>query len=197
VMHLRDLTVAPPGSWSFKDPTTGIRISATTYNDLVRNVQQFRRNNGITWEGSLGAEIQQQICGRLNAVDQVANCSGGLIPPTHRSVGAKDVMRFLSVMGSWVSSGGGFVEQEEAERRAAICAGCSFNVEAAGCSVCQDIAGNVAKVLGGRSTPHDAQLKNCGICGCEGKSSVHMPLDTLKAGSSGYEYPTWCWRRTR
>ena len=34
-----------------------------------------------------------------------------------RSLGLQDIMRFLKSMASWVASGGGFVSQEEAERR--------------------------------------------------------------------------------
>jgi hypothetical protein len=43
-------------------------------------------------------------------------------------------------------------------------------------------------------TSRDGELRACGVCGCDLKTIVHMPLDALNA-SSDKEYPDWCWRK--
>jgi hypothetical protein len=99
-------------------------------------------------------------------------------------------MRFLKSMASWVASGGGFVSQEEAERRASICCQCPLNQEMEGCFGCSGAAA-LMETITDRTTSKDGQLKNCRACGCVSKVAVHFPLSAV---DTSVEYPAHCWK---
>jgi len=119
-----------------------------------------------------------------------------------QGISSGDVKNFLNVLGNVLASGGSLVEQEEAERRAAICTECPQNIEVPGClGMCP---GSVAKLLlrfaaafQGRTlqTSRDAELKSCGVCGCANAAQVHVSLETLARVRGDFVFPAPCWKK--
>jgi hypothetical protein len=108
-----------------------------------------------------------------------------------------DALNFLKSMAYWVTHGTGFVEQEEADRRARICVDCPFNQPIVGCTPCSKFVERIAAVVGDRATPYDVGLKGCAVCGCSG-AQVWFPLEALQKGMTpelNGKFPSFCWKR--
>lgn len=143
------------------------------------------------------AAFQEYVCAALpeDRREQECSCDEANAPDEvrrERVINIADVWRFLKTAGAWISSGR-IVSQEEANRRAAICAGCPYNGEVLGCSVCSGIIGKVAEVVGGLKTESDAALRACVLCGCSLRAKAWVPLEAIP--EDGIEYPEWCWQR--
>jgi len=114
-----------------------------------------------------------------------------------RLIGWRDIKAFFAAVASWWKAGE-CVSQDEADRRAAICAGCELNqsVFLPGCPGCTNIAAEVFKFIGGKKTASDAALKSCGHCGCQNSVIVWAPLDVLVKNETELpEPPSHCWKR--
>ncbi len=191
--HIRDMDVGPPGGWRYEQPETHHYMRGITWQALAKKVAQHRANNHLP-AGNPTEDIEQQMCERMNDADRVRNCNPGKRLPT--SVRWENVERFLKTMGAFFVGGGQCVEQSEAERRAAICAACPLNVGMRGCGICRaTVEGFRASILR-RVTSQDAALLNCGVCGCENKTQVHIPIEALRAGTGDLDYSvnTSCWK---
>lgn len=131
------------------------------------------------------ADFQDELCRQNTAID----CSGRVIPPGERHMTIADVRRFMSSLSSW---DGSFVDQEEAERRATICAGCPMNVVVHGCKGCGGILKWVNEKLGGNATSKDRALESCAVCGCYNAVSVWIPLEAQN--TDGLTFAEGCWK---
>lgn len=80
-----------------------------------------------------------------------------------------------------------FVEQDEANRRAAICAVCPLNQPIEG-KISKQADKVMLKQVDGRTTPLDSQLQNCAACSCPLKLSVHLHPDLLRVTKSQTEF---------
>lgn len=195
-MHLIDSSISPPGGPRFTHPD-GFVSTALNIPALVRKVAQYRANRGLpaVSEGfaRLSQEVEDHICSALSLEDQQANCVGGIVAP--RSIHWTEVKRFLLTMATWALKGFLKVPQEEATRRASICAGCPYNVATSGCGGCRlALAGLRSSILKG-TTPHDDKLQACGVCGCDNSLQVHVPLEVLQQVRNDVVYPDFCWKR--
>jgi hypothetical protein len=94
-----------------------------------------------------------------------------------------------------------FVPQEEAEKRAEICAGCEFNMNIAGsCGACADRLARALTIIGSRRTRLDDKLGACALCSCALRVAVHIPLEAQHAGLSqelkeDFRRVDYCWKR--
>jgi hypothetical protein len=196
-MKLRNLSDGPPGGWRFKHLDTGYVSTGVTFQSLVQKVVQYRQNHGVpvVSEGyaRLSDEIEADICASMGPRDQVAYCDTKFRPLT--GIHWREVARFLHTLAAWVKAGFEKVPQEEAERRASICATCPLNVGLAGCAVCRTALKAGRDVLMQASTAQDSRLQACGVCGCDLKTSVHVPLSVLLSDREGLVYPDWCWKK--
>ena len=114
-----------------------------------------------------------------------------------RLIGWRDIKAFFLKVASWWKAGE-CVSQDEADRRAAICAGCELNQTAflPGCPGCTNMAAEVFKFIGGKKTASDAALKSCGHCGCQNSIIVWAPLDALVKNEAELPpVPARCWKR--
>ena len=114
-----------------------------------------------------------------------------------RLIGWRDIKAFFLKVASWWKAGE-CVSQDEADRRAAICAGCELNQTAflPGCPGCTNMAAEVFKFIGGKKTASDAALKSCGHCGCQNSIIVWAPLDALVKNETELPpVPARCWKR--
>ena len=114
-----------------------------------------------------------------------------------RLIAWRDIKSFFLKVASWWKAGE-CVSQDEADRRAAICAGCELNQTAflPGCPGCTNMAAEVFKFIGGKKTASDAALKSCGHCGCQNSVIVWAPLDALVKNETELPpVPARCWKR--
>lgn len=186
-LRLNEELLTPPGGWRYEQPETGVVMRATTLKDLVGQVVSHRENNGLKI-GNAGQDVVDYLCTKMPELcsesQQIAD----------RSFSLHDVMAFLRTIKNLMAQGGGMVPLEEAKRRADICVSCPHNKKVAGCYGCQNIAGKVTELLGGRDTGHGDSVKQCAVCGCSIAAKVHFPLEVLKQSQAGgYEFPDWCW----
>lgn len=194
-MHLKSLTKGPPGGFRYTQPESGHFMKAITFNMLCSKVLRHRQNMRyrIVTEGfqTIGQEMEDYICHLLSPDDQVRNCKAGY--RSRGSVPWQEVSEFIKTAAKWFVTGRRLVPNEEAERRAAICANCPLNVGMSGCASCRNEVNEFVHETLHRSTQLDERLQACGVCGCELKSTVHLPIDVLDAGGK-HTFPEWCWR---
>jgi transcription elongation factor Elf1 len=106
-----------------------------------------------------------------------------------------DILRFFQSAVNWVKSGGKFVPEEEAQRRAAICRECPKNHKRAMRGRCPTCFGLRAvsfmnNVLNSRKFEG---LTYCEVCGCDLNVKVNFPSDIID--NHGLDYPEHCWQR--
>lgn len=182
--------VVPPGGWRVRCPHCSHRIWAQTYPDFVALINKHNAANQHDlwdWETQLCENMPPGICqyenGAPGAGLQCEMDSKGLM------AGALAVTGFVSkavleATGISVALGikSVFVDQAEAERRAAICTRCSKNVPVNGCGGCSTMQGALemlGRVKGERKTSADASLQGCCICLCHLPTIVHIRKDLL------------------
>lgn len=88
-----------------------------------------------------------------------------------------------------------FVDEEEANRRAAICQTCPNNASSF-CSSCLGLSGWMRKfLLPGTRTDFDSTIGACSVCGCMLPMKVHFSIDVLRSGMENKQinYPSHCW----
>jgi len=182
------LTISHPNAdsghhWRYAQPETGAVFTGFSYGLMRDQVVSHRRAMGIPFND---ADFQDELCLQNTAID----CDGRPIRPEDRHLTIADVRRFLSSLSSW---DGRFVDQEEAERRATICAGCPMNVVVHGCKGCGGILKWVKEKLGGLTTSKDRALESCAVCGCFNAVSVWIPLEAQNV--EGLTFPAHCWKQ--
>lgn len=200
MLALLNSDLTPPGGWTVLDRHSGKRITANTYSDLLAAVKSHRRANNLPIGTAFEDEIQNDLCSALPPTSKDCyECEGSVTPPpVPRGTTIDDAIRFIQTMGAALKSGAGFVSQEEAERRAEICAGCEFNVRIGGCSSCRNLVKWVTGTIGGRHTSKDADLKGCAHCGCENRVAVHIDLAAQQSSLTetlNAQLPDFCWKK--
>lgn len=190
-LHLKNLKSGPPGGWQYTQPQSGYTMSSIVFYDLVKKVSMHRHNMNYPM-GDVAAEVEAQICSRMSPEDQYAHCETGVRPV--KSLHWTLVQRFLVDLVAWLKIGFEPVEQAEAERRAEICKTCPLNVGMHGCGSCRQTLDAVRETVMKLTTPLDSKLQACGVCGCELKTAVHVPLTVLQKGQVNLVFPDWCWQ---
>jgi hypothetical protein len=198
MLKLIDGHNVPPGGWRFRIPETGIIVKGGSFDQLLINCKKHYTANTL----QVPAELEQQIL--YFACNTYAPCENdGVANKVSRgkrpSLGFGDIIRFSKTLFNAMSSGVK-VDQEEANRRASICANCQFNVEPEGCSACNTkiLREAVKAVSGSGKTPFDPALQSCAHCGCFNAAQIWFPIDTLHKYTDDQEnssLPTWCWKK--
>jgi hypothetical protein len=196
-MQLKQIYMTPPGGWRYYQLETGFPMKAITFETLLRQISQHRANNHLRpiAEGfeTLAAEIEHWLCQQMSPKDQTRKCKTGI--RSRESVGWREVLGFLETNAEFLAEGAEQVPQEEAERRASICSTCPLNVRVDGCGVCVRTVNEYrTRLLKATPTSKDGLIKACGVCGCDLKSIVHLPLSALRA-KGDKDYPDWCWQK--
>lgn len=116
------------------------------------------------------------------------------------------VQSFAQFLLNWALTGGKLVDQNTANIRAAICAGCFNNkptneIKKGGCSSCNKMGGIVLnsirdKIISGKKTTSEGKLLACALCGCDLRIKVWVPLQVLgQTKEEANAWPTFCWRK--
>ncbi len=194
-MKLKDLNVGPPGGWRFTCPYCGepkITSVGITFGQLLGRVRIHYTNMNHP-DADLAVVVEAAICASLSHEDQVACCDTGVRNRTSVSFG--EIVAFTTWLATWLTTGAKLVPQEEANRRASICATCPYNVSVSGCAVCRTSIGILRnKLMKVDPTTSNDSLKACGVCGCDLKTITHVPIETLQHRGLDYSKVPWCWQ---
>lgn len=189
---LAEKSLGPPGGWKYTQPESGHFFSGISWNQLFESVGKHRRGNGYDvaegWELRFEEEfcVQNQLvgtrwCPREDHREKPPGCGG-----------YEAVRRFLnSSLNIIKAKGDVFVDQKEADRRAAVCAGCPMNATVPACYGCNGFRAMISKIRGSRTTAQDPHLRQCAVCCCE--NSVKVWIKEEVVDNSGLEYPPHCW----
>lgn len=217
-----------PGGWQYFQPQTHWHVPnpMLEWDVVVRQIQQHRLANprfSNLWSTQI-EEIEKDL--DLFTCIRIANdphyCTGGPIPkamrpPRGRVAGAIEAVgrsagavvekakKYVSGVGvllSWLGSGGKAVSQEQAEKRAAVCAVCPKNEPGGLDSFFTAIAAEkIRSQLALRNememkTSYDSRLNVCTACLCQTKLKVFVPighvLSRLKPEMKSELHPD-CW----
>lgn len=179
--------MTPPGLWRYriegiKDPEAAMVKGYYAYNDLEAEVIRRLNSNHLPVPPDLRQSIVDQLCATLPE----GWCSDGSILSRLGATVSHEFARVLqgttTLLDWWIGDNRAKVSPVEADRRASICSGCSFNAPVAGCTNCNKgaISSLAQKIVGGQPTAHDASLAACAICGCDLKAKVWIPMATLQ-----------------
>jgi hypothetical protein len=192
---LGNLLHVPPGGWKYTQSQSGFEIAGGDYYDLREKVRKHRQLNNFVTGPELDAEIQEQLCAKMEPAARAGFCRDCHPSPDTRALNLEDVKHFLKVAAGWIRTPTRFVSQLEATRRAEICASCPKNLGIAGCHSCHNLVKWTIELIGHRSTPFDSKLGACEVCGCGNQAQVHLPLEVLANGiTPEMEWPSFCWK---
>lgn len=193
----------PPNRYRFVVPETGFRIEGElTMESLLSRVKKHYMENGITLPPDWQEVVEDHLCRQLPH-GWCSYSDGNPAQGTKANLSAENIIKGIKSLATMamdaVSGQEVFVSQEEANKRAEICARCYNNMTTnfcAGCSAMQQITSLVAKVKGSRTTPLDSKLYTCGVCGCRNEAIVHVNRKVLLSGEKSEttnSRPEWCW----
>jgi len=185
------MKVSRPGQgiqnqWRYVQPETGVVFTAFSYWELEFKVEKHRSAMKLDLADGWQERFQNDLCKQNDEVP----CIGR--PKDHRpeKITLADLRRFMSTVSKW---DGTLVSRDEAERRAAICAGCPKNKAVHGCWGCAGLLKQVVSFLQGKAgTTMDNALESCSVCKCVLRAKVWLPMDAID--NTGLEYPEHCWQ---
>lgn len=184
-----NLNEVPPGGFKYFCPHNGKWSQQfNSVREMMAHLRKFYADNG--WKDAPEEEqVLDQLCRLLELNGSGECCTGATANPTVKegriAVTFNAIAQGTKVYADWIKSTQK-VSLVEAERRAAICAVCPWNVKSNECSSCRGLSrfaqmvGDVAKFLGGLpNTSQDAKLHTCAPCLCAVKVKVHCPKDII------------------
>lgn len=165
------------------------------WRELAKTVQEHLVGNGIEIPLNLGLIMQATFCQYRPdlCVERSAEAEA--------KVGAFLMMKrfYNSAIKPYLA--GQLVDQEEANRRAAICATCPKNTDkivefCVSCST-RSLVGHINQFLTSRHTPSDHLLKNCAVCHCLNSMKVWVRKEDMDELELRDKWPTDypCWMR--
>lgn len=176
----------PPDGYIFTEPD-GTRHRGESWRDLKEKIVRYRAANKFP-PGDPETEITNQLCARVPSFCSRSNPQPVRIGPTFNAVVIGWLSRILSFKRKAALPR---VTDEEAARRASICANCpaqrSLNMTCGSCLV--EIDKLRRAVLDGAETQHK-NLQPCAVLGEDCSTSVHIEQPPVTG-----QTPSNCWRR--
>lgn len=183
-------TRVPQGGWWVE--WEGQRVDGGDWGDLVNNCNKLTISLGKVPPPDITRQIEDLLCKRMAGHPNCVPCN----KMRQQKLGFSEIVRWVKAMYQFAANNNfELVSQEEAERRAEICAKCPIQISTSGCWGCKGIAGLLPRIAGARKTSFDPQLKACGVCGCYNGVSVHLPLDVQQ--DSNLNFPDYCWKKAQ
>jgi hypothetical protein len=194
-----------PGGFHFPQKLTSgqiVRIEGQGYEELERRVLEFRLRQGSLVDPSgcdlevVRADLKNYIC--TNFPRNCTQTPRAAPAPTDAPIIRRPFYPNIQRLSEWYARVAyrslQFVDAAEANRRAAICAGCPQNCDfVGGCAPCNhQIERNALMVLGGRRVQNEPDLKACRVFGHHLPAAVWM-RDPYSEPS--HEVPSFCWKR--
>ena len=201
----------PSRGWSARQPETGAVLKGLSLKETMQNVQRYREANKLPVEVNLRRQVELQICDTMSDEDAGIYCTflseddaGNPAPLRNFHSTVSDLENFgkavKSVLETAAKNTSLHVSQEEANKRAAICASCQYNLPIANCWGCGTLGSLYRGIVGFMATANDTQLRSCDMCGCDNKTQVHFTKEVLqlaasKQGLVATKFPDWCWKK--
>lgn len=200
----------PPGGWRWHHPRSGRIVSRDTFVDLLEGAERTLLNLGED-PALASSQIHQATAEHL--IRQGRGDLVQVVKEVPRSAGQYATGAKAAFLKWWrespvyglirgkVNRGEAvFVGQAEADRRAAICAGCPHNVIPAGKGWLQNWTdGQMLKSVEGRTTASQERLGVCEICSCELRAAVWWQADIIATTTRDAKFarrlPRHCWKR--
>ena len=196
-------SVIPPGKYRFTVPENGYKIEGLmNRGEWLKAIRDHYISNNIPLPENYEAIADDQLCRQMPP----GVCRYGDGTPARGMspvLAAEAIIHGLESLKKAVEAKASgepiYVAQEEANRRADICARCWNNMTTsfcAGCHAMYVISGLVSNIRGKRTTPVDDRLLTCGSCGCRTQAIVHFQKDILLSGEKPEitnDRPDWCW----
>jgi hypothetical protein len=168
------------GTYMIVDRLTKVRVSASTFDQLVQNVGRVRVAIGAVSGLDLRTEIENWVC-----EEHPEDCTGvDMTVPRKRNLMLSDVLHGTRVILDLKMKGGKLVDKAESERRGEICKNCAFNQRySKPCTGwCNEMVTLVHEIIGHQGLPVDAFLHACSICACQNSAQIWVPLESLDVG---------------
>lgn len=182
--------IGDPYGWFYPIEQTKVVVVSYGWVTLIDAVKAHMAGNGIKEPLTLELLMHDFMC------HHVPEWCEEISHEKEAKVSAWKMMKsfYKAVEATWHE---GQVPQEEAERRAAICAGCPFNAEqivnfCVGCST-RGLVAKIAVYIQSKQTSKDESLKICSKCGCDLKLKVWMQKKGME--NPEIEWPEHCWMR--
>lgn len=196
MLKFQDKLLTPPsGAYPYRRSESGMSFRQVAFADLVKEVRDHCKANGFPIGPNFEAEVEDNSCRQLlSTYPNFEGCVGedGSRPYTEgRKWHLADVRAFLNTMGRLATSDDKFVNQEEAERRAEICARCPQNIQMPECLACGGVTALVRTIKGNRHTSRDNDLKICGACGCDIQTKCHISRDIQMRDDVTWDSACW------
>ena len=203
-------TESPPGGWRWRNPITGLVISAMTFNTLLEGASRTLLNAQLD-PSEAAAQIHDETAraliraGKEHLTQQVAE-----VKRTGEQLRTGAKAAFLKwwrespvyglIHGKASRGESVFVDQVEGNRRALICAQCPKNVIPTGKGWLQIWTdGQMLKSVENRKTASHDELGVCIVCSCELRAAVWWQSDIIAATTRDAKFardlPSHCWKR--
>lgn len=198
MQQLIDRSTVPPDGFRAFQAETRTWVRGGDFYDLFVKIKKHRLANNIpigpVWE----AEVEDQLCRMLPPGFCKEQQPNRLPVNVSTRLPWRDIERAAQVFVNWAIAGAPTVSQEEADRRAQICASCYLNVGGdSGCRTCGSSVNFIKRAIGNRKTSSEIFLKTCAICKCFNAVQVWFPIDQLAKGVSPQMtalWPDFCWK---
>ena len=160
------------------------------FKTLIEAAHKHLKANDIPLPVDLERSMNEHACAQFPE-----NCQE-LDPDAERKVSLWMLAKkfFTAVISAATT---GLVDQDEAERRASICAVCPHNKpqELNFCSGCHTakFVRDAAEALSTRHTSFDNRLDTCELCSCSLKLKCHVPKDGME--DKNIQWHPDCWMR--
>lgn len=190
---LKSRETAPPDFFRYTHPETGHKSKAVDWWTWGSLIKVHRTANNLDCPPNMMEIAEDQLCGTIPP-EWCDHADAGKW--VNLRFGLDDLKRGMKAFVSLMSGGFDFVPQEEAERRAYICAGCPLNVDIAGCGACAKIGELIVGDVAKQHTQYDNDLRSCAVCHCTNSVKIWFPmraLDTTDRPEFQEAYPEWCW----
>lgn len=181
------------GGWIYPVTDTSVVFRSFGWTDLLKQVRDHLKGNQLNIPANLNDQISEWFCREI----------GGAPCGEEPALAANDLFaqakRFFSTAATFVGNGMQKTPQEEAERRAAICAACPMNQPdkgfCVGCAM-KNLADKTRELVSNWSTSQDEQLQSCDVCGCVLTLKVHIPKDQMDHRELRDKWPSNCWMKS-
>ena len=195
MLKLKRKNMDPPSGWVFPIEN-GFVIKAGHFDKLIREIIRHLEVNGHEIPDNLEDIVENYICTQ----NPQSICEGD--GPKRHFPNSREIETVTKAIVQVARKGkDAFVSQEEAQKRAEVCAGCPKNINVWGCFLCTGLMKLITKSYG-RKTTVDGYLRACAVCKCVNAAQVHLskkvlanlPTDVdIKDYPEKDEYP--CWKR--
>jgi hypothetical protein len=182
--------IIPPGGHHYMEGD--VKISGSSYKNLLENVTNYRAENYIP-VGDVEGDVTNYICGNwphfCHGVDMVVVTS--VASPTARTELMNDISTWARNI-LYSTERNQLVSDEVAEERAKICRNCPNNVNwRGGCSSCIAATDRIcASIRNARDTKSSAVLGGCKLLRHDNRTAIFFDKEKLAESN---DLPNFCW----